>query len=273
MRRQQRLADPMLDLSLFANRAFSAALATNTLGFFVAFGAFLFLAQYLQLVLGLSPLQAGLWTLPSAGGFIVGSLLTPLLVRRARPASVMAGGLVLAAVGFGLLTQLDSASGLAVLVPGSVLFSLGLAPVFTLATDLAVGTAPPQRAGAASAISETSSEFGGALGIAILGSVATAIYRSQITDAVPAGLPPQAAAAARDTLGGVAAVVGELPARFGAELLDAAREAFTQGLQLTFAISAAVAIGGAILVMRLLRHVGTTSERQGQPEPSPDGLC
>jgi MFS transporter, DHA2 family, multidrug resistance protein len=272
-RRQQTSAEPLLDLSLFANRAFSAALATNILGFFVAFGAFLFIAQYLQLVLGLSPLQAGLWTLPSAGGFIVGSLLTPPLVHRVRPALVMAGGLALAAVGFGLLTQLNSASGLAVLVPGSVVFSLGLAPVFTLATDLAVGAAPPQRAGAASAISETSSEFGGALGIAILGSVATAIYRSQVTDAVPAGVPPQAAAAARDTLGGVVAVTGQLPGRFRVELLDAAREAFTQGLQLTFAISAAVAVGIAILVVSLLRHVGAGSERERQPEPSPDWPC
>jgi DHA2 family multidrug resistance protein-like MFS transporter len=273
VRRQRRAAEPLLDLRLFANRAFSAALATNTLGFFVAFGALLFIAQYLQLVLGLSPLQAGLWTMPSGGGFILGSMLTPLLVRHIRPAFVMAGGLALAAVGFGLLTQVDAASGLAVLVTGSVVFSVGLAPVFTLAADLATGAAPPARAGAASAISETSSEFGGALGIAILGSVATAIYRGQITDAVPAGVPTQAAAAARDTLGGVVAVVGQLPGRLGTELLDAARQAFTQGLQLTFAVSAAVAIGGAILVVSLLRHVGAGPEREGQPEPSQDGGC
>jgi MFS transporter, DHA2 family, multidrug resistance protein len=273
VRRQQRAAEPLLDLRLFANRAFSAALATNTLGFFVAFGAFLFIAQYLQLVLGLSPLRAGLWTAPSGGGFIVGSLLTPLLVRRVRPAFVMAGGLVLAAVGFGLLTQVDAASGLAVVVTGSVVLSLGLAPVFTLAADLAIGAAPPARAGAASAVSETSSEFGGALGIAILGSVAAAIYRGQLTDAVPAGVPPQAAAAARDTLGGVMAVVGQLPGRSGVELLDAARQAFTQGLQLTFAVSAAAAVGTAILVVSLLRHIGAGSEREGQPEPSQDGGC
>jgi MFS transporter, DHA2 family, multidrug resistance protein len=273
VRRQQRAAKPLLDLRLFANRAFSAALATNTLGFFVAFGALLFIAQYLQLVLGLPPLRAGLWTVPSGGGFILGSLLTPLLVRRLRPAFVMAGGLGLAAVGFVLLTQVDAASGLAVLVTGSVVFSLGLAPVFTLAADLAIGAAPPARAGAASAISETSSEFGGALGIAILGSVATAVYRGQVTDAVPAGVPPEAAAAAQDTLGGVVAVAGQLPGRLGAELLDAARQAFTQGLQLTFAVSAAVAVGGAILVVSLLRHVGASSERGEQPEPSQDGGC
>jgi DHA2 family multidrug resistance protein-like MFS transporter len=161
VRRQQTLADPLLDLRLFRSPAFSAALAANVLDFFVAFAALLFIAQYLQLVLGLSPLRAGLWMLPSSLGFIVGSLLTPLLVRRARPAFVMAAGMVLAAVGFALLTQLDTAAGLAVLVAGSVAFSLGSAPMTTLATDLMVGTAPPERAGAASGISETSSEFGG----------------------------------------------------------------------------------------------------------------
>jgi len=161
VRRQRRLADPLLDLRLFRSPAFSAALAANTLDFFVSFAALLFLAQYLQLVLGLSPLRAGLWMLPSSAGFIVGSLLTPLLVRRARPAYVMAAGMALAAIGFALLTRLDAAAGLAVLVTGSVAFSLGSAPMTTLATDLMVGTAPPQRAGAASAISETSSELGG----------------------------------------------------------------------------------------------------------------
>jgi MFS transporter, DHA2 family, multidrug resistance protein len=272
VRRQQTLADPLLDLRLFRSPAFSAALATNILDFFVAFAALLFIAQYLQLVLGLSPLQAGLWTLPSSLGFIVGSLLTPLLVRRARPAFVMAAGMVLAAVGFGLLTQLDG-TGLAVLVIGSVVFSLGSAPMTTLATDLMVGTAPPERAGAASGISETSSELGGALGIAILGSIGTAVYRGQMTDAVPAAVPGAAAAAARDTLGGAVEAAGQLPDQLGTALLDAAREAFTQGVQLSFAISAAVAIGIAILVAALLRHVGAGSEPEEQPAPSQDGSC
>ena len=212
VRRQQRLADPLIDLRLFRVPAFSASLATYTLGIFVAFGAFLFIAQYLQLVLGLSPLEAGLWTVPSSGAFIVGSMLTPMIVRRVRPAFVMAAGLALAAAGFGVLTQVDGASGLAVLVTGSVVFSLGLAPVFTLATDLIVGTAPPERAGAASAISETGSEFGGALGIAILGSIGTAVYRGEMADAVPTGVPPEAAELARDTLGGAVAAAGHLEA-------------------------------------------------------------
>jgi MFS transporter, DHA2 family, multidrug resistance protein len=264
VRRQRRLADPLIDVRLFANRAFSAALTTNLLSFFVGFGALLFTAQYLQLVLGLSPLEAGLWSLPSSVGFIVGSMATPLLVRRAAPVAVMAAGLALAAVGFGLLTQLPPSSGLPLLVTGSVIFSLGLAPVDTLATDLAVGAAPPERAGAASAITETSAEFGGALGIAVLGVVGTAVYRAQMADGVPASVPDQAAAVARDTLGGAVAVAGQLPDRVGAALLEVAREAFTQGLHLAAAVSAAAALAFAVLVVVLLRGGRSGSQPDGQ---------
>src|SRR5215208_4349432 len=192
-RRQRELADPLIDLGLFRAPAFSASLAAFMISIFVIAGIFLFLAQYLQLVLGLSPLQAGLWTVPSAGGLIAGSMLAPLIVRRVRPAFVMAGGLALSAVGFGMLIQVNAASGLAILVIGSVVFSLGVAPVGTLASDIIVGSAPPERAGAASGISETSAELGGALGIAVLGSVGTAVYRSEVTGAVPADVPPAAA--------------------------------------------------------------------------------
>ncbi len=238
-------------------------MTTNVLSFFVGFGALLFVAQYLQLVVGLSPLAAGLWMLPPSGGFIVGSLLTPVLAGRVRPGLVMAAGLGLAAVGLGLFTRLESAAGLAVLVTGSVVFSLALAPVDTLATDLAVGAAPPQRAGAASALAETSSEFGGALGIAILGVVGTAIYRGQMTDALPGGIPPQTAAPARDTLGGAVAAASQLPDQLGQVLLAAAREAFTQGMHVAFTISAAAAIGVAILAAILLRRLRPSSG----PEP------
>ena len=253
--RQRRLADPLIDLRLFRVPAFSVSLAAYMLGTFVAFAAFLFIFQYLQLVLGLSPLRAALWTVPSFGAFIVGAMLTPVLVRRVRPGFVMGGGLALAAAGYGLLAQVDGDSALAVLVTASVVFSLGEAPVFTLATDLIVGAAPPERAGAASAISETSSELGGALGIAILGSIGTALYRGQVADTVPAGVPPDAAETARDTLGGAVAAGDQLPDPLAAELLGAAREAFTQGLQLAAVTSAALAVGTAVLAAVLLRHV------------------
>jgi MFS transporter, DHA2 family, multidrug resistance protein len=260
VRRQQRLTDPLIDLRLFRLPAFNAALAANTFGFFVNFGIAVFLAQYLQLVHGLSPFEAGVWTVPYAGAFIVGALLTPLYVRRIRPGYVIAGGLALAGAGFALLTQVDGESALGTLVTGSVVFALGLAPVYTLAADLMVGAAPPERAGAAAGISETSSEFGGALGIAVLGAVGTAVYRGQIEGEVPAGVPPGAAEAVRDTLGGAVAAGDELPDPLAAELVDAAREAFTQALQLAATLSAAVAIGAAVLAAAQLRRVRMDSE-------------
>jgi MFS transporter, DHA2 family, multidrug resistance protein len=263
--RQRTLADPLIDLRLFRIPAFSASLTTETLALFTWAGTYLFLAQYLQLVVGLSPLEAGLWLLPAAGGSIVGSMLAPLFVRRMSPGFVLGVALVLAAIGFGVLTQVDGSSGLVVLVTGSVLFSLGVAPTVTLATDMIVGAAPPERAGAASAISETGTELGLALGVAIIGSVGTAVYRNDLGDAIPAGVPPSAAETARDTLGGAQAVADQLPEPLGAELLDAAREAFTHGLQLTAATSAAVAAALAILAGVLLRRARTEAE----PEPGP----
>jgi DHA2 family multidrug resistance protein-like MFS transporter len=268
VRRQFGLADPMIDPRLFKVPAFSAALATNLLGIFIAVGYFLFVAQYLQLVLGLSPLQAGLWSLPSAAGFIVGSNLAPQILRRVRPAYVIGGGLAMAAVGLGVLTRVGGSADLAILVAASAIVSLGLAPVFTATTNLIVGSAPPERAGAASGISETGSELGGALGIAILGSIGVAIYRGGLADALPAGVPAQAAAAARDTLGGAAAVARQLPADAGAALLAASREAFTTGLQVTAGISAVVAVGIAVLATVMLREVPPTAEAEPAEQPA-----
>jgi DHA2 family multidrug resistance protein-like MFS transporter len=248
LHRQRTLPDPLLDLRLFRIPAFSAALATNGLGFFVNFAALLFTAQYLQLVLGFSPWQAGLWTLPSSGGFIVGSLVVPAIVQHVRPALVMAGGLILAAAGFVALGQVQS-GGLLALVIGSVLFSLGLAPVFTLATDMTVGAAPPERAGAAAAVSETSSELGGALGIAILGSVGTAVYRNSMADAQLPNLTSEAAQAARDTLSGALAAAEQLPEQLAAGLIDVARGAFVSGFEVAAAVSALVAIALALVAV------------------------
>jgi MFS transporter, DHA2 family, multidrug resistance protein len=251
--RQKTLESPLVDLRLFRAPAFSASLATYLLATFVAFGAYVFMGQYLQLVIGLSPLEAGFWSLPWAGSFIVGSNLTPLLARRFRPASVMVAGLAVSAVGFGLLTRVGGSSDLAVLVAGSVVYNLGLAPVFTLTNDIIIGNAPPERAGSASALSETGSELGGALGIAILGSVGTAIYRSRLAHAIPAGVPSDAAEAARSTLGGALAAAKQLSDPHGAALLGAARQAFAQAFQLTAAICTVVVLATAVMVAVLLR--------------------
>jgi DHA2 family multidrug resistance protein-like MFS transporter len=159
VRRQRTLADPLIDLRLFRTSAFSTSLAMYMLGTFAAFGIYVFIAQYLQLVLGLSPLQAGLATVPSMAAFIVGSVVVPLIARRVRPAYQIGAGLVFAAIGFTVLTQAHGTSALTVIIVGSVVYALGLSPVVILATDLIVGSAPVERAGAASAISETSAEL------------------------------------------------------------------------------------------------------------------
>src|SRR5690606_15760379 len=166
-----------LDLRLFANRSFSVAVITNTVGVFVAFGGFLYIAQFMQLVLGLSPLQAGLWSLPGAIAVVITSNVAPVLARRIHPAYLVATGLVLAAIGYGLLTQVSGDFALAAIVIGNIVMSTGFGLTFVLTADIVVSAAPVERAGAASAISETGSEFGGAMGIAILGSLGTAVYR------------------------------------------------------------------------------------------------
>jgi len=258
--RQRRLADPFIDLRLFRAPAFSASLATYGLGVVIVFGGFLFLPQFLQLVIGLTPLEAGLWTLPWALSFVVGSQLTPRLARRIPPASLMAGGMVLAAVGFAVFLTLDEGSRFLPFLVGSVVFSLGLAPVFTLAIDLIVGVAPPERAGAASAIAETAAEFGGALGIAIFGSIGVAIYRNGIAGGIPADVPVAAADIARDTLGGAVQVAAQLPDGLGAPLLEAARDAFIQGIHVSALISVIGALGLAVFTAVLLRRKGVGAE-------------
>ncbi len=255
VRRQRQLTSPLIDLELFRSRAFSASLVVNILGFFVAFGSFLFIAQYLQLVLGLGPLEAGLWTMPSAFAFVAGSMLTPAMAARVRPAYVMAAGLAVAAGGFLILTRVGGQADLAILVTGCSVFSLGLAPAFTLATDLIVGTVEPEKAGAAAGVAETSSEFGGALGIAVLGSMVTAIYRSGMAGLTADGVAAEAINAARDTLGAAVAVAKALPDEICSALLGKAQEAFVEAFQMTAGISALVALAAAILAALLLRSL------------------
>ena len=255
LQRQRTLTYPLIDLRLFRIPAFSMSLVTFLVGVFMAFGVFLFISQYLQLVLGLSPLEAGLWMLPWALAFVAGSQLAPVIIRRLRPGTVIAGGLVLSAIGFGLLIQIDEETPFALLITGFVISSLGLAPVFTLATELVIGSAPPERAGSASAISETTAELGGALGIAVFGSIGTAIYRNELASAVPASIPRDILEGARDTLGAAVQISKQLPVDLGSLLLSAARDAFLQGMHLSIFISVVLAVVTAVLVVVALRNV------------------
>src|SRR5207248_3053187 len=212
-------------------------------GRFLLFGAFLFLPQYLQLVLGLSPLHGGLWTLPWALGFVLGSLLTPALARRIRPATLMSAGLALSAGGYFLLAAVGAGGGggggggLILFAVATFVLTFFGSPLFTLTNDVIIGSAPPERAGAASGISETCAELGGALGIAFYGSIGVAIYRGALGAALPAGLPADVTHAALATLGGAVVAAQQLPGETGTALLGAARDAFVRGLVLCQMIS------------------------------------
>jgi MFS transporter, DHA2 family, multidrug resistance protein len=261
--RQRTLADPMIDLNLFRIRAFSASLVAYALSIAVVFGAFVFILQHLQLVAGLSPLRAGLWMVPSGLAFIAGGMLTPLFARHVRPGLVMAAGLAVSALGFVLLGTVDESTGVAPVVISLIIFSVGLTPMITLATGLIVGSAPPERSGSATGISETAAEFGGALGIAILGSIGIAVYRGALAD-LPSGLSPEQADIARDTLGGATAVAQQVPDRTGDALLNAAQGAFVQGLQVTAVTGAVLLAVLAVVTGVLLRRVPAA----GQEEPA-----
>lgn len=258
LRRQSRLAEPLLDLGLFRRPALVAALGINVLDFLVGFGILVLVAQYLQLVLGLDPLQAGLWGLPAAIGFVAGSFLTsPLLAVLPRPRA-LALGLVAGALGLLVMAHAAGAHDLPVLVGGNVLMAVGTASVTAIVADLVVGLAPEERAGAASALNETSSEFGGALGIALLGSLATYTYRTALASSAPDGIPPEVMAMALRGLGAARSIALNGPV---APLLRQSSDA-----AFTSALEAALVIGAALL--GLAAFVAGWRRRA---EPSPAG--
>jgi DHA2 family multidrug resistance protein-like MFS transporter len=233
VRRQRRSVNPLIDLELFRYPRLVAALALYLLATFIAFGLYIFINQYLQHVAGLSPLGAGLWTLPWSFGFIAGTLLVPKMAKRIRPAPLMSSGLALAAAGLLSVTKIDVPHGLATLAVAQMLLALGTSPVVTLCTDIIIGTAPAERAGAAAAISETFGELGGVLGISIIGSVGVLLYRLGMRDAPPA---------ARATLGGAIAVARTLPHTSALALIDDARTAFVHMMRCVAWIEAGIVL-------------------------------
>ena len=259
VRRQKTLQHPIIDLELFRVPAFRTSIGAQLISLIAIAGAYFFTVQYLQLVLDLSPLIAGLWLLPPTIAGMAGSMFAPVVARRIRPALVMGGGLMMAALGFAMLTQVSREGGLPLLVSAFIIVSIGISATMTITTDLIVGVAPPERAGAASAISETSAELGLALGIAIIGSIGTATYRRDMAGAIPAGVPAEAADAARDTLGGALAVGARLPGQIGAELIELARAAFSHALQISVITAAVIVTVLAVVVVVTLKHIPVRS--------------
>ncbi|MBX9391855.1 MFS transporter [Streptomonospora nanhaiensis] len=263
VRRQYTLPDPLIDVGLFRRGAFSASVGVSALLTFSLVGFGLQAVQYLQLVQGISPLPAALLQVPTAVGTVAGIALATRAVRRVPPGTVVGTGLLVSAAGFALLTLVRVDSSVLLVMGSYTVLTLGVGMAMALANAMVIGSAPPERAGAAAAVSETGAELGGALGIAILGSVATAAYRSGVAGEVPPGLPPEAADAAGETLGGAVAAAEHLPGPAAEALLEGARQAFTSGLDTLALVGAAVLVVAAAAAFAALRGVTPATDPDG----------
>ncbi|MCC3375328.1 MFS transporter [Cohnella sp. REN36] len=264
--RQRRLTNPLLDLRMLSIPGFGAALG-GMFGITLTGATMLFVAQYLQYVNGLSPLAAGLLMIPGAIASMAGMVLSPLIARRIRPARLIGAGLLVSVAGCVLLTQAGTESGLSTILIGYICFNLGAAPLPSLSNELVIGSAPPEKAGSAAALLQTSGEFAFAAGIAVLGSIGTVVYRSRMASDLPADLPTEAASVSRDSLAGAAAAAEKLPGEAGDALLATAREAFAGGMHVVATVSGVLFLSVLCLTVARLRHVGPI----GATAKAPDG--
>ncbi|WP_285027626.1 MFS transporter [Plantibacter sp. ME-Dv--P-122b] len=253
IRRQLRLEHPLLDLSLFRRASFSGAVVINLLSVTALVGGLFFVSQHLQLVLGLQPLDAGLVLLPGLIVMIIAGLVIVPISKRVRPGIVVPIALVVSAVGYAsiAITGGDvSALGIGL---AFVALGLGIGSAETVSNELVIASAPPEKAGAASGVSETAYELGAVLGTATLGTVLTASYRSSVV--LPDGLTAAQQQAAGETLGGAANVAEQLPGDLAGALMDSARHAFDSGVGVAAWIGVGL-IGAAMLVAAIgLRRV------------------
>jgi DHA2 family multidrug resistance protein-like MFS transporter len=245
LRRQRRAAHPLIDLDLFANRTFAAAIGANTLALFAWVGASLLVAQHLQGVLGMTPLHAGMWLVVPAVACVAGCLGAPLWAQRASHAHAVGGGLLLTGIGLASLSAATAHFGLAAIVTGMMVLGFGVSTIVTLGTDVVLGAAPAEKAGAAAALSETGADIGGAFGVAVLGSISAAVYRTRLV--LPPNVDASGGAAVSDTLGAAADLASRLPAAVGAGLLTSAQQAFTAGLQWATAAGSVVLLAMTVV--------------------------
>ncbi|MEU3789875.1 MFS transporter [Streptomyces fructofermentans] len=257
VRRQLTLPVPLLDMRLFRSRGFSGAVLADLLTILGLSGLVFFLSQYLQLVQGRGPLEAGLAEIPAALGAVAAGLVAGRVARRYSVRSVAAGGLAAIGIALAVLTLLSTSTGYPLLGAALLVVGVGAGLSFTVTSDVILSSVPKEQAGAASAVSETAYELGAALGIALLGSIVTGVYRGFT---VPAGTPPEVAAAAHESLGGAVEASAGLPnAR---ELVDAAGTAFVEGISRAAGIGAAVLLAASAAAWILLRgqKLGTGTE-------------
>jgi DHA2 family multidrug resistance protein-like MFS transporter len=252
VRRQLRMDVPMFDVRLFAVGSFTGALLVNLLSVIAFVGFEYFIAQHLQLVLGLSPMEAGFALVPGLVAMIVSGLIVVPISRRVPPHILIPGALAVSIAGYVLTSFVSHNAALALLIAASVLLGIGIGMAETVSNELALSSAPAAKAGAASAISETAYEIGAVLGTTILGGILTAMYRSHL--AVPDGIPDAAAAAARETLGGAVHVAEQTGGQLGAALQAAAASAFDAGVAVTSIIGAGFVLAAAVVAAIMLRR-------------------
>ncbi|GAB3066317.1 MFS transporter [Intrasporangium mesophilum] len=255
VRRQRRIDNPLIDLSLFRSRAFSTALAVMLVGGVVMAGVSFLSTQWLQLVAGLDPLGAGLWMLPANVALLLGSSSSATIARRLGTGRTMAAGLGLCAVGLGFYMTVGPTAGFGLLIFGMCLTSFGIMLPSTLTMSVMMQSSPPERAGSVASLSETSGEFGIAVGVAGLGSLATFVYREQLAP-YAAEHASSAGSVALDSLAGAVHAAGALPSAAARELVSAAQGAFTTSLNVVAGVGAALFIVVAVVALRVLRERG-----------------
>ncbi|MDJ0345023.1 MFS transporter [Streptomyces sp. H10-C2] len=249
VRRQHRLPAPLLDMRLFHNRGFSAAVLADLLTVLGLSGLIFFLSQFLQMVQGRSPLQSGLSELPAMVGAVAAGLCAGMAARRFSVRLVVAGGLAAGGLALAAMSGLTPGTGYPLIGAVLLIVGVGAGFSFTVTADVILSSVPGEEAGAAAAVSETAYELGAALGIALLGSIVTGVY-SGLT--LPAGLPPDAVSHAQDSLAGAVEVAGKLPAPNADALLVAAQASFTDGLRLAATVGAVVLLAAAVWSWRML---------------------
>ncbi|MFN3713628.1 MAG: MFS transporter [Alcanivoracaceae bacterium] len=254
VRRQRHLDDPMFDMNLFRARTFSVSVVALLLVVLAFSGIWLMIFQYLQGVAGLSPLRAGALMLPSVVVQIAGAMLVPKMSRHIAPATLISGGLAMTVAGMLLMSQVGGEYATAMLIVGTVIMGAGAMPMMILGTDMVVSSAPPDKAGAAAATSETASELGMALGIAMIGSIGSMIYRREMLGGLPESVNAASREAAADTLGGALQLAAEL-GEPGQLVLRLAADAFTDALHVNAWVGVAICSATAVLVAVALRHL------------------
>ncbi|MFK4223236.1 MFS transporter [Streptomyces sp. NPDC019890] len=269
VRRQRSRTDAMISRELFRGRVFGSGIALNTIAAFAIMGSAYFTTQYLQSVLGMGTMEGALWSL--APSFAVGAAAptASALAQKIDRAYVIAAGFLIAAAGFALLT-LTGTDSLWLLLAGAAVIGCGIVTVMALVSDLALSATPIEKAGSAASLLETGQEFGGALGMAVLGSIGTAVYRADVAHSAPEGVPADALDAVRETLGGATVVAGQLPGKLGESVLDVARDAFVHGMQLASVGAGVLLVAAAVLAATLLRGAGTEKDSSTEEEPTPE---